>query len=110
MNTLPYFICHENFGQCIENHPNDADGQQECKNGQRLCGSLNATELDEARNPTTSSALPSQTPTGDEQQPSQTGGPEPTTTNNAGAPLHMAQDYSLGVLAAVFLGVFGFLL
>ncbi|KZZ87843.1 hypothetical protein AAP_05327 [Ascosphaera apis ARSEF 7405] len=38
-NTLPFFVCEENFGQCINAHPNDLTGQKECKSQrQQYCG------------------------------------------------------------------------
>ncbi|KAI5283226.1 hypothetical protein KEM54_002304 [Ascosphaera aggregata] len=38
-NTLPFFVCEENFGQCINAHPNDLAGQKECKSQRaQYCG------------------------------------------------------------------------
>ncbi|KKY29134.1 hypothetical protein UCRPC4_g00166 [Phaeomoniella chlamydospora] len=41
-NSLPYYICQETYIQCIEDHPNDADGQADCAEAE-VCGTLNAT-------------------------------------------------------------------
>lgn len=42
-NTIPFFVCQTNFGNCIADHPDDADGQDQCKKDNQ-CGSKNATE------------------------------------------------------------------
>jgi hypothetical protein len=40
--TLPFFICQATFSQCINDHPNDAEGQQTCIDDEK-CGTKNAT-------------------------------------------------------------------
>jgi hypothetical protein len=40
--TLPFYICQATFEQCINNHPNDAEGQATCTSNEK-CGTLNAT-------------------------------------------------------------------
>ena len=40
--TLPFYICEATFEQCINNHPNDAEGQATCTSNEK-CGTLNAT-------------------------------------------------------------------
>ncbi|KAF3481780.1 uncharacterized protein GIQ15_04539 [Arthroderma uncinatum] len=110
INSLPWFICQATFGQCIKAHPDDADGQQGCKDAQDKCGKLNATASTGGDSQTTSSS-------GSEPTASSTSGPSATHTGGSSAPSHtgaaavmMAKDYSLGVLATVVLGVFGLML
>ena len=46
-NTIPFFVCQENYKQCIQNHPNDLDGQNQCKANAK-CGTLNATAMEDS--------------------------------------------------------------
>ncbi|KAK2750149.1 hypothetical protein FQN57_004645 [Myotisia sp. PD_48] len=113
MNSLPYFVCQANFGQCIENNPNDATGQQTCKDDQSKCGTRNATEANGGSETTSATSSPTATETeasetGSEQTPSRTGSAPSTTTTNAAKALMFAKDYSLGALMTVFFVVFGF--
>ncbi|EAS28756.3 uncharacterized protein CIMG_07502 [Coccidioides immitis RS] len=104
-NTLPYFVCLANFGQCIDNHPNDLEGQRECQRQRKLCGSLEASGSG-----STSTTLSSATATAtqsDAEAATSAGGP--AATSNAAPALHVAQDYSLGMLTCLFAGAFGFL-
>ncbi|KAI2226680.1 hypothetical protein LOZ12_004967 [Ophidiomyces ophidiicola] len=96
MNTLPYFVCQANYAQCIQNHPNDLDGQTKCKEGQKSCGTRKASSSDSSSS-TTSSATPSRTDTAATSSRSATASP------SAGAA--PAQDYSLGLLATVLTGL-----
>ncbi|WEW60082.1 hypothetical protein PRK78_005566 [Emydomyces testavorans] len=106
-NTLPYFICQANFGQCIQQHPNDLDGQKVCKDGQKACGTREATDSSSSQTTlSTATAGPTSSRTGS----ATTTASNAAKTTNAAAALHVAQDYSLGVLATLFLGAFGFLL
>jgi hypothetical protein len=45
--TLPFYICEATFEQCINNHPNDAEGQATCTSNEK-CGTLNATAANSA--------------------------------------------------------------
>lgn len=44
MQTIPFYVCENNFGQCITAHANDAEGQRACKKAASNCGSKNASE------------------------------------------------------------------
>ncbi|KMQ47514.1 hypothetical protein A7C99_3244 [Trichophyton rubrum] len=105
-NSLPWFICQATFSQCIKAHPDDADGQQVCKDNQEKCGKLDATPPGDS---STTSASSEPTASSTESSPSATTtGSAPTRTN--AAPIMAAKDYSLGIFATVVLGVFGILL
>ncbi|EEP82919.1 predicted protein [Uncinocarpus reesii 1704] len=105
-NTLPYFICQANFGQCINRHPNDLDGQRECKEAQKSCGTLDAGGSSSTTSTTRSSITSAPTRT---RVVSSSASSAAATTTSAAAAVHMAQDYSLRILAALFAGAFGFL-
>ncbi|KAM5471180.1 hypothetical protein MauCBS54593_003520 [Microsporum audouinii] len=100
INSLPWFICQATFGQCIKAHPDDADGQQVCKDNQDKCGKLNATASNGDGSQTSSSSS--------EPTASSTSSPTPSKTNAAA--VMVAKDYSLGIFATVVLGVFGLML
>lgn len=109
-NTLPFFVCQANFGQCIKNSPDDAAAQKKCKNEQSKCGKLKASESDSSSKTTlstTSSSKPTATET--EAATTTTSTAATTSATNGAVPIRMAQDYSLGILATVLLGAFGFL-
>jgi hypothetical protein len=110
MNTLPFFICQANFGQCIASHPNDADGQQMCKDNAK-CGTLNATALNAASSSSSTSQPTSQAASSTSKAAATTTGTQAAaTSSNAAMAIQMAQEYSAGILATVFLAVFKFLL
>jgi len=104
-NTLPFFICEENRGQCIARHPNDAAGQQTCKDNAK-CGTLNATELDAASSSSTTQAASSTS----QAAATTTGAPPAATNSSAAMTIQIAQDYSTAILATIFLAIFKFLL
>ncbi|DAA75129.1 TPA_exp: Uncharacterized protein A8136_1880 [Trichophyton benhamiae CBS 112371] len=105
-NSLPWFICQATFSQCIKAHPDDADGQQVCKDNQEKCGKLDATPPGDSST-TSASSEPTASSTGSSPSATTTG-PAPTHTNAAA--IMAAKDYSLGIFATVVLGVFGILL
>ena len=102
MQTLPFYICEETYIQCVNNHPNDAEGQQTCKNNEQ-CGTLNATA--KSTSATTSSTAAT----------SQTGAPSPTGPSSSpsahnSAPMLADQRVVTGTLAAVLMVAFKLLL
>lgn len=123
VNSLPFFICQANFGQCIKKHPNDADGQQACKDDKKQCGSRNATEIDHGSSATTSAddSEPTESETAsqgsDDSDETETNAAATTTeatttpvpTDNAAAAIRVAQNYSFGILASAFFVAFGYL-
>ncbi|KAI5302813.1 hypothetical protein KEM56_000333 [Ascosphaera pollenicola] len=64
-NTLPFFVCEENFGQCINAHPNDLAGQKDCKSQRaQYCGTKKVPtddDDDDETTATTSSSSASKT-------------------------------------------------
>jgi hypothetical protein len=56
--TLPFYICQATYEQCINNHPNDAEGQATCKSNEK-CGTLNATAANSASSSSSSAAASS---------------------------------------------------
>ncbi|KAJ5120585.1 uncharacterized protein N7515_009973 [Penicillium bovifimosum] len=53
--TVPFFVCQANYGQCINSHPDDAEGQRTCKKN-AVCGSKNATEEADSSSSSTTTA------------------------------------------------------
>ncbi|PLB54275.1 hypothetical protein P170DRAFT_12103 [Aspergillus steynii IBT 23096] len=107
--TVPYFVCQENFGQCIE-RSSSLDEEEKCKDARSGCGSQNASESSSSSSTTTSAtSLPTATESSDSSdddeesstatRTSSSTGSAATTTNAA---VRMAQDHATGVLATVF--------
>ncbi|KAJ5628260.1 hypothetical protein N7490_010488 [Penicillium lividum] len=42
LQTVPFYVCEANYGQCVDAHPNDSFGQEACKKAAK-CGTKNAT-------------------------------------------------------------------
>jgi len=101
--TLPFFICQATYQQCINNHPNDADGQATCKSNEQ-CGTLNAT----AASSSSSSAAASST------SASQTSASASSGTGSASASAASAshssiannQQLATGAFAAILVAAF----
>lgn len=106
IETVPFYVCEETYGQCINAHPNDADGQRACK-AAATCGSKNASAEDTTMSATTSAAsstLAMATSTGSSQTSSSVAAA--STTTNAAAALSGLEGYSTGLMAgAMFLAV-----
>ncbi|KAI9924135.1 hypothetical protein ASPWEDRAFT_38468 [Aspergillus wentii DTO 134E9] len=108
-NTIPYFVCQANYAQCINAHPDDADGQQECKDNAK-CGSKDPSDATSSSTTTSSSSSATSATstasvtnkdavTGSTTASSETAS---STTNAAGT----LRDHSTGLLAtALFLAV-----
>lgn len=118
-STLPYFVCQENFGQCIANHPDDAEGQKVCKEEQKKCGtkdpdsgSEDSEGSDEKESSSSASAGPSptkKTEASSTQAHATTGGNTAVATSEAAsAALGMTERYSLGLMAASFVAALRF--
>ncbi|GAD96034.1 predicted protein [Paecilomyces variotii No. 5] len=112
--SLPYFVCEANFGQCIQNHPNDLDGQEQCKQQEKTCGTKDATS---ASSSTSSAAASSAAAT--TMATSTTGGTAASTTaakataatsSSAASAAKLGQDYSAALLAGGLLAGFRFVL
>lgn len=53
--TVPFYVCEAAYGQCINSHPNDAEGQRACKKNAD-CGSKNASAESTTSSTTTTTA------------------------------------------------------
>lgn len=113
-NTIPFFVCQENYKQCIQNHPNDLDGQNQCKANAK-CGTLNATAMEDSAS-TTSAAAASTTLSTATSAPAtaQTTATSATATAStskaAAAAVRVAQDHSTGLFVAAMLAAFRLIL
>lgn len=97
MQTVPFYVCEATYGQCIDAHPNDADGQRACKQAAD-CGTKNASAADA----TSSSAAPSSTltmATSTDSSPSATSSVAAESTTNAA--IALGEGYSTGLMATV---------
>lgn len=95
--SVPFYVCEANYGQCIDAHPNDANGQRACKQAAN-CGTKNASAADA----TSSSAAPSSTiamATSSESGASSTSVAAQSTTTNAA--IALGEGYSTGLMATV---------
>ncbi|KFY26708.1 hypothetical protein V493_03922 [Pseudogymnoascus sp. VKM F-4281 (FW-2241)] len=130
-NTLPQYVCQEDFAGCINAHPNDAVGQGKCKTEiEETCGTKNITDYEKGSGSgsgsksDTSSGSASETATpssggaggasettgGSTPSTTETGGPAAATSDSAAVALINGVDISAGVLAAGLLAVFGYIL
>ncbi|GAB1204612.1 hypothetical protein APSETT445_003268 [Aspergillus pseudonomiae] len=109
--TIPFFVCQENYRQCIE-RSTDLDGDEKCKKAQSQCGSKNASDASgSSSSTTTSTSLPTSTGSSgsSNSEGSSTGtatSSSSTSSTTANAAVRMAQDHATGILATVlFLGL-----
>lgn len=105
-NTIPFFVCQENYKQCIQNHPNDLDGQNQCKENAK-CGTLNATAMEDSASTTTAAASSTTFSTATSTPTAQTTSTSATATATASkaaaAAVRVAQDHSTGLFVAALL-------
>lgn len=106
-DTFPFFVCQENFAQCISNNAADSDSQQKCKDARKKCGTKDPKDAESSAT-TTSSASGMSTATQDSASAtgsgSGTGAAEPTETGAA-----VAQKPA-GVFAAAMIAALGLFL
>ncbi|KAJ5180463.1 hypothetical protein N7492_003673 [Penicillium capsulatum] len=104
IQTVPFYVCQATFGQCIAAHPDDADGQENCKK-QSHCGSKNATASDTTSSSavasSTTMAVASSSSSSSEASPTASESAAATTTDNAAAALGGMQGISTGLMASV---------
>ncbi|KAL1968486.1 hypothetical protein VTN77DRAFT_1696 [Rasamsonia byssochlamydoides] len=113
-NTIPFFVCQANYAQCINNHPNDLQGQEQCK-ANAQCGTLNATAIDDSASTTSAAAASTTTAptsTGSATQTASTTSASVTaaTSKAAAMAVRVAQDHSTGLFVAFLLAAFRFVL
>ncbi|KAJ5782793.1 hypothetical protein N7457_004567 [Penicillium paradoxum] len=100
--TVPFYVCQANFGQCINSHPNDAEGQRACKKS-AVCGSKNASAETTTSSTTTSASTTTlATATATESSASATSSvAAASTTTNAAVALGDLTQYSTGLMAGL---------
>ncbi|KAJ5497000.1 hypothetical protein N7463_008987 [Penicillium fimorum] len=103
LQTVPFYVCQSTFGQCIDAHPDDAEGQRACKKA-AVCGSKNASETTTTAS-SSSSVMASTTlamATATESSSSETSSVAPaSTTTNAAVALGDLTQYSTGLMAGL---------
>ncbi|KAJ5641015.1 hypothetical protein N7528_000640 [Penicillium herquei] len=107
IQTVPFYVCEANFGQCINAHPDDSVGQEACKKAAK-CGNKNATALAMSSS-TTSSAVATHTmnmatttDSDSDKAVTSSVAAASTTTTNAAVPLGgMLETASTGLLASI---------
>jgi hypothetical protein len=113
--TLPFFICQATFSQCINDHPNDAEGQQTCIDDEK-CGTKNATAVLVSG---TSSAASSTITSFSSGSPSGTAGAgsssssataSAASTSSSGAAVATNQQLATGAFAAILMAAFKLLI
>ncbi|KUM61073.1 hypothetical protein ACN42_g6053 [Penicillium freii] len=98
--TVPFFVCQETYIQCINSHPNDAEGQRACKKAAD-CGSKNASAVTTTASSTMSSTTLAMA-TATESSSSETSSVAPaSTTTNAAVALGDLTQYSTGLVAGL---------
>jgi hypothetical protein len=99
--SLPAQQCLVWYSQCIEAHPDDRFGQEQCKSVQ--CGNKTTEGL------VSSSAAPSATPsaTGSQAERPASATSAAASQSPTGAAVALAREYGTGVLAAGILAAFG---
>jgi hypothetical protein len=116
--TLPFFICQETYSQCIDAHPNDAQGQQTCTDNMQ-CGTRNATAEAIAQTSAAAASSASSTSTSaSSSTAASTGGSASSSSAAAtgasasptGAAVALSQQVATGACAAVLMAAFKLLI
>ncbi|KIX96032.1 uncharacterized protein Z520_08287 [Fonsecaea multimorphosa CBS 102226] len=120
IETLPFYICQETYIQCINNNPNDAQGQATCASNEQ-CGTRNATA--EALAQTSAASAASASSTSSAPASSQSASASAASSASAsgsssasasassasatgGAATGVSQQIATGAFAAVLMAVF----
>ena len=109
--TLPAYECREYINQCVNNHPNDADGIKVCRATE--CGTKLIGDPDDSTSSSSSassSATASSTRSGSSSDASETsGGAEASASGDSSAAtaLTLGGNYGTGLLAVGILAAFG---
>ena len=103
--TLPYYICQATFGQCINNHPNDAQGQQTCTDNEK-CGTLNATAASTSSSSSSASESTATSTASTSGSNSGSSSAAAGSPSNTGAAVATNQQLATGAMAAVLLAAF----
>lgn len=109
IQTVPFFVCIEDYGQCIAAHEHDALAQDKCKQQKKNnCPTTNATA--DSASTTTSSASSTAAATmsetaattvnkGQGSAATSASSSSPASTTTANAAVLLAQEYSTGLMA-----------
>ncbi|KAJ6109706.1 hypothetical protein N7486_001941 [Penicillium sp. IBT 16267x] len=108
LQTVPFYVCEANYGQCVDAHPNDAMGQEACKKAAK-CGNKNATAIMSTTTSmvaTSTLAMATTAGTGsnslNKQAVTSSSAAASTTTTNAAVPLgNILETYSTGMMAGL---------
>ena len=113
--TIPFFVCEENFVQCIENHPDDAEGQEQCTEEKETnCGTVKLSP--------TSAEKPSTSPASDEdddatETPSRSGAQSTASSTSSDADADesddaapLTQGTNMGLLTSLVIAALGLLM
>ncbi|KAL4889266.1 hypothetical protein BDV59DRAFT_205392 [Aspergillus ambiguus] len=104
--TIPFFVCQANYGQCIE-RASSLDDDEKCKEGLGQCGKLNASEATSSSTTSSSVSLPTETSSSSSEDESSssstttTGSSAAATTSSAA--MRLAQEHATGLLAGVLM-------
>ncbi|KAJ5997705.1 hypothetical protein N7499_005898 [Penicillium canescens] len=103
MQTIPFYVCENNYGQCITAHANDAEAQRACKKAASNCGSKNASEESTTSSSSTTAAsttLATATATDSSASTTSSVAAASTTTSNAAVAGDMTK-MSTGLMAGL---------
>ncbi|OQD78435.1 hypothetical protein PENDEC_c001G05975 [Penicillium decumbens] len=109
IETIPFYVCQATFGQCINAHPNDADGQKACKQAAQ-CATKNATAMASPSPSTSTSASRTMALTTSTSSSQTTSSSVAAQSTSANAAITIGEGYSTGIMAgAMFLAARMFL-
>jgi hypothetical protein len=103
--TLPFYICQATYEQCINNHPNDAEGQATCKNNEK-CGTLNATAANSASSSSSSAAASTSASQTSAAASSGTGSASASAASASHSSIANNQQLATGAFAAILVAAF----
>ncbi|KAF2099160.1 hypothetical protein NA57DRAFT_76392 [Rhizodiscina lignyota] len=105
--TLPSLQCQQWIIQCVNNHPNDLDGQTLCHS--ISCGSKNATAVEQQSSSSSSSAASSSTsaPSSSASGSASAATSAAPSSTGAAMAMHVGKEYGTGMVGAVLFALFG---
>jgi hypothetical protein len=103
--TLPFYICQATYQQCINNHPNDAEGQATCKSNEK-CGTLNATAANSASSSSSSAAASTSASQTSAAASSGTGSASASAASASHSSIANNQQLATGAFAAILVAAF----
>ncbi|CAG8040186.1 unnamed protein product [Penicillium olsonii] len=103
IQTVPFYVCQDAYGQCIRSHPDDAEGQRACKKAMN-CGTKNASESSTTSSSASASAsttLAVSTSTDSSASATSSVAASSSTAANAAAAFGDVTQYSTGLMAGL---------